>query len=309
MKISIVTPTFNRTTYLNQTIESVLSQKGDFEIEYIVQDGGSGEELIGILEQWKRKLEEGKVEIGCNGVEFNYFVEKDSGMYDAINRGFAKCTGEVMAWINSDDMYHPYAFTTVTQVFGAFDNVFWITGIPNSYNLYGSRSGFDTFPQSYSRKFLAEGFYDVRFLEYGFNWIQQESTFWRRGLWNKIGGKLDTRYRYAADFYLWQSFAAHADLVRVESFLGGYRSHEDQITADPDIYNNELPERNEPPAGLRRLNRLLKKMPVCSKLFFNKRKGYPWLGMLGLKFEDLTGRSVVWSFREKAWKIVWKAIV
>lgn len=309
MRVSIVTPTFNRTTYLNQTIESIVTQKGDFELEYIVQDGGSKQELIDILEKWKKKIDNGEIEIGCRKVEFNYYIEKDNGMYDAINKGFAKSSGDVMAWLNSDDMYHPYALDTVCRVFGQFENVSWITGIPNSYNASGARAGFDLFPPAYSRKYLQEGFYDVRYLAYGFNWIQQESTFWKRDLWQKMGAKIDTSYKYASDFYLWLSFSKHTDLVKVESFLGGYRSHEDQITANPEIYNNELPKRAIPSKGLKLLNKLVKNVPVSKKLFFNKRKGFPFLNILGLKIGQLTGRTVVWSHHEKEWKLYWKAIV
>ena len=309
MKISIITPTFNRTTYLNQTIESIVTQKGDFELEYIIQDGGSGQELIDILEKWKRKIDNNQIEIGCKKLTFNYFIEKDNGMYDAINKGFEKATGEIMAWLNSDDMYHPYALNTVSQIFKKFSNVQWITGIPNSYNSFGCRSGFDKFPEAYSRKYIQDGFYDVKFVDYGFNWIQQESTFWNRDLWEKIGSKISTKTKYASDFYLWQSFAKHADLVRVDSFLGGYRSHEDQITASPELYTNELPDRSNPPNGLRLLKKTLDSFSITRKLFFNKRKGSPFMNILKINYNHLIGRVIMWSFAKNDWIIFHKAIV
>ena len=90
----------------------------------------------------------------------------------------------------------------------------------------------------------------TKFRKYGFNWVQQESTFWRRSLWEKAGGRLDDRFKYAADFFLWREFAKHTDLVKVSSFLGGYRSHGDQVTGDPEVYRDELPGVGKPPAGL-----------------------------------------------------------
>lgn len=309
MRISIVTPTYNRTTFLEDTISSIVSQQGDFDLEYIIQDGGSGPELLAILEKWQKKITAGDFAIRCNSLEYKYFVEPDNGMYDAINKGFAKAGGDIMAWLNSDDMYHPFALQTVARVFSRFQDVDWITGIPNSYNTDGSRAGFDTFPPSYSRQFLRAGFYDVKFLPYGFNWIQQESTFWRADLWRRAGGTVDCRYRYAADFYLWRQFAKLTDLVKVESFLGGFRVHEDQFTANPEVYRKELPVAGKPPRGLKLLRKLLKTLPAASKCFFNPRKGFPFVNLLGLKFGQLSGRVIVWSFTENAWILRWKSIV
>ena len=309
MKISIVTPTFNRIDYLENTIKSIVFQEGDFDLEYIIQDGGSDSELIGLLEKWKSKIDSGILEIKCNSLSFDYYIEKDAGMYDALNKGFSKTTGDVMAWLNSDDMYHPFALAAVAGVFSQYKDVDWITGIPNSYNSQGVSSGFDRFPDTYSRHYIGAGYYDVKYLAQGFNWIQQESSFWRRELWDKAGGKLDTRFKYAADFYLWRAFAQYAELVKVEAFLGGFRVHDNQITANPNSYSDELPERVPPPAGLSILNRTIKKLPLVKPLFFNKHKGFPLLNILGLRFDRLVGRTIQWSYEKNAWEIFWKSIV
>jgi len=309
MKITIVTPTFNRADYLNETIESIVTQKGDFELEYIVQDGGSGRELLAVLEQWQSRISGGDFQPGCKRLDFSYFSEPDSGMYDAINKGFARASGDVMAWLNSDDMYHPYALQSVAQIFGKFANIDWITGIPNSFNEQGSRTGFDTFPAAYSRKYLGMGYYNVEYVKSGFNWIQQESTFWRRSLWDRAGGKLDSRYRYAADFHLWKEFVRHTDLVKVYSFIGGFRRHGNQITAAPGLYNGELDKIQPPPAGLEFLRKLMKNSPWLRKMFFNRWKGAPFLGLLGLDFQDITGRTVEWSFMDNDWVVRRRSIV
>jgi glycosyltransferase involved in cell wall biosynthesis len=309
MKISIVTPSFQRATYLDDTIESVLSQKGDFSIEYIIQDGGSGADVLEILDKWDKKIKQGKFIPKCNNIQFRYFIEKDRGMYDAINKGFSKTSGDVIAWINTDDMYHPFAFNTVVQVFKKFPDVHWITGIPNSYNHYGSRSGWDQFPAAYSREFLARGYYDVKFLEYGFNWVQQESTFWRRTLWEKAGGKVNCQYKYAADFFLWQEFAKHTDLVKIHSFLGGYRFHGLQATASPEAYRKELPGINPPPKGIKVLRKILRNFPYTRKLFFNERRGGPFIRLLGLRWKWLIGRTIVWSFQTSDWEIQHRKII
>ncbi len=309
MKISIITPTFQRATYLNETIGSVLSQKGDFSIEYIVQDGGSGPEVLRILQDWDARVKQGRFSPRCSGIDFKYFVEKDRGMYDALNRGFSKSSGDVLAWINSDDMYHANAFSVAAQIFEKFPDVCWLTGIPNSYNQYGSRTGWDLFPAAYSREFIKRGYYDVKFKKHGFNWIQQESTFWRRSLWEKAGGRLDDRFKYAADFVLWQELARFTDLVKVYSFLGGYRLHGDQVTGDPDVYREELPGIGKPPAGLKFLDNTFRNFPFSRRLFFNRAKGFPFIPLLGLKWEWLRGRIIEWSYREKDWKLRTRSIL
>jgi glycosyltransferase involved in cell wall biosynthesis len=256
-----------------------------------------------ILEKWGRDIKQGKFLPRCRDIKFKYFVEEDRGMYDALNKGFAKTSGEVLAWINSDDMYHPYAFSTAARIFEAYPDVAWITGIPNSYNFYGGRAGCDIFPPAYSREFLRRGYYDVKFRKYGFNWIQQESTFWRRSLYEAAGGKIDDRFKYAADFYLWQEFAKHADLVKVASFLGGYRFHGDQVTGEPHAYREELPDTGKPPAGLLVLKSIMRNFPYTKKLFYNRAKGFPLINLLGLEWDWLRGRVIEWSYPDKKWKI------
>src|SRR4030065_2345575 len=113
MKFSIISPCLNRSRYLNSTIESVLTQEGAFEIEYIIQDGGSGPDLINMLKKWDDDIKNGNFKPRCNNITFKWFSAKDTGMYDAINRGFSRANGDVMAWINTDDLYHPRAFTAV----------------------------------------------------------------------------------------------------------------------------------------------------------------------------------------------------
>jgi glycosyltransferase involved in cell wall biosynthesis len=309
MRISIVTPTFQRVEYLNQTIESIVTQKGDFELEYIIQDGGSGAEVLDLLRYWENRVAHAEFTGSCKRLEFLVHSEPDNGMYEAINKGFSRATGDIMAWLNSDDMYHPCALQSVTAIFRTFPDIQWLTGIPNSFNETGSRTGFDTFPGAYSRKYLRLGYYDVAYVKSGFNWVQQESTFWRKSLWEKAGAQLPSRYRYAADFHLWREFARHSDLVKVYTFLGGFRVHRNQITADPTLYRRELPDIPPPPASLAFLKRLFDWLPPTRKLFFNRRRGRPFLNLLGLSFGDLTGRTVQWSFSENDWIISLRSIL
>lgn len=304
MKISIVTPTYNRSRYLNETIESVLSQEGDFELEYIIQDGGSEAGVRDIIREWDRKLKTGEFVPRCNKIEFTYFAETDNGMYDAINRGFARSGGDVMAWINSDDFYLPHAFNTLKSIFDKFDNIDWLTGMQTMYNETGGiiQVNFSNTP-AYSRKFIREGFYDRRLLKYGLSWIQQENTFWRRSLWEKIGSKINGNYNAAGDYYLWREFARHTDLVHVYSVFGGIRKHKDQKTNDLRAYYEEIPLPKPPHVLYRMLRRIVKIFPITRRILFHTRVGKLGFKLLGQKHNWYLGRTVMWNLETNDWYI------
>jgi len=133
MKISIVTPSFDRADYLDDTIESVLTQAGDFDLEYVIQNAGESAAVREILDRWESMVISGAFQPRCRALRFQVVHERDSGMYDGINRGFARCSGDVMAWVNSDDLYHPKAFQTVTQAFSQNPAAHWVAGIANSF--------------------------------------------------------------------------------------------------------------------------------------------------------------------------------
>lgn len=231
---SIVTPSFNQAAYLERAIESVLTQEGDFAIEHVVKDGGSTDGSVEILERMKRAVDLGALPMRCRSVSFRYTSGPDGGQYAAINAGFAETGGGIMAWLNSDDMYLPGALATVATVFGQFPEVSWITSNQAKVNGRGMIVELDMvgpFPRDMVRRGLFNG-RDGKF-------IQQESTFWRRDLWDKVGG-LDARMRYAADFDLWQRFAAEADLVHVDTLLGAFRRHGAQKTAAFERYEQEM---------------------------------------------------------------------
>jgi glycosyltransferase involved in cell wall biosynthesis len=207
-KISIVTPSFNQGDFLEETILSVLSQKYP-NLEYIIIDGGSTDNSIEIISKYKDQLA--------------YWVsERDTGQYEAINKGFAKSTGEIMAWINSDDKYMPWCFQLVSEIFRELPEVEWLTTLfPFVWDENGRPM----------RCFLRGGYNQQGFLK-GDNLpdqcIQQESVFWRRTLWEKTNETLNCSYNLAADFELWNRFFQKADLYSVQFPLGGFRLHSNQ---------------------------------------------------------------------------------
>lgn len=206
-KISIITPVYKRVGMIEQTIQSVLGQNYP-NLEYIIIDGGSTDGTVDIIRKYTSQLA--------------YWVsEPDNGMYHAIMKGMAMATGEIVAWINSDDMYHTNALNIVGQIFAQLPEVEWLTGTPTLYNTEGLCV--KTFPTQYWSW--------ERFKRGDFRWLQQESTFFRKSLFERVGG-VNMQYHLAADFELWCKMFQVSKLYSVNTILGGFRQHGEQLSIE-----------------------------------------------------------------------------
>ena len=212
-RISIVTPSYNQGEFLEQTILSVINQKYP-DLEYIIIDGGSTDNSVEIIKKYENQL--------------TFWVsEKDAGQYDAINKGFAKSTGEIMLWLNSDDMLCPWAFHVAATVFRQCPDIEWLT---SSRPVTWAQSGLCIAAgliDGFSKKTFYQGRNIKRNHYYRF-YIQQESTFWQRALWLRSGGCVHADIDYAGDFDLWARFWEFSDLVCINVPLGGWRHHGNQ---------------------------------------------------------------------------------
>ena len=231
MKFSIVTPSYNSEKYIQETIESILSQKGDFEIEYIIADGGSTDKTISIIKSYEEKLSSGSYPIACKNVVFRWFSEKDRGMYDAVNKGLSRATGDIYAYLNSDDLYVQDALEKMRRVFEKFPDIVWVKGITSFIESPGKIEKGVCY--IYNQDWIVRGIYGRNA-----HFIHQDSVFWKRGLWEKVG-KIDTEFRLAGDYYLWLQFATYAPLWSLKAPISYFRMWEGQQTHTMEKYRIE----------------------------------------------------------------------
>jgi glycosyltransferase involved in cell wall biosynthesis len=200
-RISIVTPTYNQGSYIEECIQSILDQ-GYPNLDYIIIDGGSTDNTIEIIKKYQDQL--------------SYWIsEKDNGLYDALNKGFKKATGEIFGWLNSDDILHRKSLFTIADIFNTLTEVQWVQGHPTLIDQKG-RIVLHLNPRFNKYDFFLKEYHDGSF-------IQQESTFWTRGLWEKTGSYISTNYKYAGDFELWMRFYSIERLYTTPAMIGAFR--------------------------------------------------------------------------------------
>ncbi len=203
-KISIVVPSFNQGTFVKRTIDSILDQNYKNK-EVIIVDGNSTDNTLEVLKTFKNKIK--------------WISEKDNGQADAINKGFKNCTGDIMAWINSDDIYFPNTFENVIKYF---------QNNPDVDIIYGNRIIINEFDKDVGRWVLPE--HDNNVLNW-VDFIPQETMFWRRKIWKKAGKKLDVSFKFALDWELILRFkSVNGNFLHIPFFLGGFRVHRNQKT-------------------------------------------------------------------------------
>jgi hypothetical protein len=213
--VSIVTPSFNQARFLEQTIRSVLDQ--DYpDVEYIIIDGGSTDGSIDIVRRYASRLA-------------YWTSEKDRGQADALNKGFARATGDIVAWVNSDDFYYPGAFAAAVDAFKTSPDLGFLYGRGNRV----AESG------AIIREFEATRPFDLEALVYGIDYILQPTTFMRRQALHEVG-PFDPELHYAFDWELWMRLgkrfparmidwliAAGREYPSAKTFTGGFQRVEE----------------------------------------------------------------------------------
>lgn len=203
--VTLVTPSYRQGEFIERTIVSVLGQQYP-KLQYVVQDGGSDDQTRHILSAYS-----GRLARCCS--------EADSGQSQAINRGFTDTSGEIMGWLNSDDMLMPGALRRVAATF--HNN-------PDVDVVYGNRVIVDRHDRQVGRWILPG--HDGEVLSWA-DFIPQESLFWRRRVWDRVGARIDETFRFAMDWDLLIRFrAVGARFLHVPHVLGAFRVHRGQKT-------------------------------------------------------------------------------
>ena len=206
MQITVVTTTLNALPYIIETTRSVL-QSSYPDLEYILIDAGSTDGTVDYL----RTISDSRARLE---------VIKGIRQYEALDWGFRHSTGDVLAWLNGDDLYYPGTISCVAELFSEFPEVKWLTGLPSFVDADG-HSTMLAVDSSYPRRFIENGW----FTEFAFGNLIQESMFWRRDLYEEVCG-LNLDFDLAADFELWTRFARQTPLVAVRTLLASFRKHE-----------------------------------------------------------------------------------
>jgi len=203
MKISIVTPSFNQGAYIRKTIDSVLTQAGDFEIEYRVIDGGSTDDTVEVLKSYGDRL--------------RWVSESDKGQVDAINKGLAAASGDIVGWLNSDDLLLPGALAKVAAAFRDHPETEWVHG----------RCVIIDEQDREVRKWVS-AYKHYRCMHHSFanflteDYVSQMTCFWRRSMQDDVG-LVDPTIKYAFDYEFFLRFAQRGDPVYIADPIACFR--------------------------------------------------------------------------------------
>ncbi len=201
--ISIVTPSYNQAEYIGRTVRSVLLQRYP-NLEYVLMDGASTDGTQDVLSEYRDRFA-------------HYESKPDGGQSDAVKRGFEHTSGEIMAWLNSDDVLAPGALDFVADYFAKH---------PGVDAIYSNRVIIDADDRVIGHWVLGE---HSDWLMSHWDLIPQETCFWRRSLYEKAG-PVDDSYRFALDYDLFSRFMEHGRMERVDRFLGAFRMHDESKT-------------------------------------------------------------------------------
>ncbi len=201
MKVSIITPSYNQGKFIRDTINSVLDQRVEF--EYIIMDGGSTDETISVLKEYEGKL--------------YWESKKDGGQADAVNQGIKKATGDIIGWLNSDDIYYKNTLNTIIEFF---------TDNPTVNVVYGNAHHIDEqgkfIEEYYTEDFNYERLKDICY-------ICQPSLFFRKSVVDKYG-YLNDKLQYCMDYDYWLRLAKGEKFYRINQLFAGSRLYPENKT-------------------------------------------------------------------------------
>lgn len=257
--VSIVTVSYNSAKTIEETILSIINQTYK-NIEYIIIDGNSTDGTQDIIRKYLQNIA--------------YFTsEPDKGMYDALRKGFTKATGQICAYINSDDLYPNNAINDVVTAFTKNPHVLWLKGLDVVYDK-NSKITYRHLPPVIFNNLLKKGAYLGSYNQ----WIQQETIFWRRELNNTIDWNKFSSFKLAGDYFMWCCFSNKTSLYILPKYIGGFRRHAGQLSCNFSQYKKEVESFTVPPQLMDKIKnyiygKLFQKLGSTHayKFLFNKR--------------------------------------
>lgn len=238
-KISVITPTLNQGRFIERTIRSIHGQ-GYPNLEHIVVDGGSTDGTLDILKRYEDRLQ--------------WSSEKDAGQADAINRGIGRSSGEIITYLNSDDIYETGALLRVAESFAKNPDAQWLTGrcrIINEQDLEVRRA-----ITAYKNFLLDRYSYALLLVT---NPLSQPSTFWRRNVVDEIG-LFDMNEHYVMDYDYWLRIGSKYPPLVLKDYLAGFRVYAASKTSSTFLRSFreelEIAKKYSPSRGLLALHRL-----------------------------------------------------
>lgn len=199
--ITIITPSYNQAAYLEETLRSVLLQ-GYPNLEYIVVDGGSTDGSVDIVRKYSPWLT-------------SWVSEPDDGQSDAINKGFARATGDILAWLNSDDTFEPGTLRRAAELLRNSTDPAWMIGAARIVDADGRQVRLRRPARPTA----------TRMLRWGDNWFPQQSTFWNRRMWDAAGPVREDLH-YSMDLALWLEMIRYSAPILTGDVLSSYRFHD-----------------------------------------------------------------------------------
>lgn len=270
IKISIIIPCKNSVDYIGQTIDSIINQNYE-NLELIIVDGNSNDGTINEINKRNKYITK-------------IISEEDSGQYHAIKRGIDLSSGDVITWINSDDKYFSFTLDLVNNIFNKNPDINWISGQYSFLDKDGTFSKINSKVCSKSRSDISKGYFRSGLL--GF--LQQESMFFKKSLWDKAGG-LDLEYSLAADYDLWIKFSKYSDLISVKAPFAGFRIH---INSRSKIFNLEYE---------REVGMILKKHNINNSLLHFFKTSNKMINHLFRQFYFSKSEIIYFSFSRQKW--------
>ncbi len=243
MEFTIIIPVYNAGQKIEQTIQSIVSQSSVMEgrdrFHCFVVDGASTDDTL----DYVNAFSDGRIQV---------LSEPDSGMYDALAKGLKEARGDVTCYLPAGEQFDIHAFSIVSQIFGTYPDIAWLTGRAVTRNAAGEITD-SLLPHPIRRHFLDCGMYGTRLMA-----VQQESTFWRTALNDDLDLEMLKTLKLAGDYFLWRSMAQKYELYVVNAQLGSFTVEPDQLSKSiPGGYRKELRSIRRKPSVFERLHALL----------------------------------------------------